>query len=344
MQALVKYARGPHNIALREVPEPECGPGQVKIAIKAAGICGTDIHVYHDTFATTPPVILGHEFCGQVVEVGQEVTRFKVGDRVTAENVCRFCGRCFLCHTGHYPLCPERKAQGLDLDGAFTSYLVADEEFVFKIPDNISFEEGALSEPLACCAHAVLDQTKCRAGDVVLVSGPGAIGLLTMQLAKAEGATIIMAGTDLDAERLAIARALGADGVVNIQQQDIKQVVQELTDGRGVDVVLECSGAAPAVNMGLELVRKRGKYTQVGLFGKPVTIDLEKVCYKEIKLTGSLSHSRDAWIRGLKLVEQGKIQLKPLITHILSISEWEEGFRLFSEKKGLKIILKPVQC
>lgn len=339
MKALVKTQSGYGNIEICEMPEPQCGVAEVKIEIKATGICGTDLHIYHDRFACTPPVILGHEFCGEVTEVGENVINIKPGDRVVAENVCISCGKCTLCLSGHYAICNDRKAQGVNLNGGFTKYVVCREDHVYKIPDNISFAEGALSEPLVCCTHAVLDQTVIHAGGIVLVSGPGAIGLMCAQLAKAEGATVVLTGTNSDKERLKVAKELGIDKTINIQEEDIFEVVNKLTDNRGVDVVLECSGVESAVHTGFKLIKKRGAYVQVGLFGKSITLDFEQVCYKEIKLTGTLSHTRKAWIKGLELVKQGKVKLKPLITDVVSLNDWKTGFEKFERKEGIKIVL-----
>ncbi len=342
MKALVKTARGPGNLEIREVPEPRCGDEEVKIEIAACGVCGTDIHIYKDEFPTNPPVIIGHEFCGKVVETGKKVSRFRTGDRVTAENVCINCGGCYMCTTGHYAICVDRGAQGLNIDGAFTKYIVCAEKNVYRIPDNISYEEGALSEPMVCAVHAVLDQTKPGACDVVLVSGPGAMGLIAAQAVKAEGGVVILSGTSADEQRFAIARDFGIDRTVNVQKEDLRQVVMDMTGGLGVDVFVECSGVAPAVDSGLSVLKKRGRLTQVGLFGKKVPVDLDALVVRELQITGSMSHTRNAWERGLKLVEQGKIKLKPLITGSYTIDRWERAFKDFEERKGIKTLLTPI--
>ena len=343
MKALVKTARGPGNLEIKEMPEPRCGEDEVKIEIVACGVCGTDIHVYKDEFPTNPPVIIGHEFCGKVVETGKKVNRFKVGDRVAAENVCVTCGTCYMCTTGHYAICVSRGAQGLNIDGAFANYVVCQEKNVYRIPDNISYEEGALSEPMVCSVHAVLDQTKIGACDVVLISGPGAIGLIAAQAAKAEGGIVILSGTSADEKRFALARDFGIDRTVDVQKEDLRQVVLDMTGGQGADVFIECSGVAPAVDAGIAALKKRGRITQVGLFGKKVPIDLDAVVVRELQIFGSMSHSRNAWERGLKLVEQGKIKLKPLITGSYPINEWEKAFKEFEERKGIKTLLTPIR-
>lgn len=341
MRALVKTARGPGNLEIRDMPEPVCGNRGVKIEIVACGICGTDIHVMKDEFPSKPPVIIGHEFCGTVVETGAAVTRFQPGDRVTAENVCVHCGECYMCTSGHYAICVNRGAQGLDLDGAFTKYIVCDERNVYRIPGSVSFEEGALSEPMVCAVHAVLDQTKVGAGDVVLVSGPGAMGLIAAQAVIAEGGRVILTGTSADAERFKTARNLGIEQVVDVIKEDVPAIVAEASGGDGADVFIECSGAAAAVEMGLKLIRKRGRYTQLGLFGKKVPVDLDALVVKEIALSGSMSHTRNAWKRGLALVGEGKIRLAPLIGPVYDLADWEKGFRDFEERRGIKILLRP---
>ena len=342
MKALVKTARGPGNLEIREVPEPVCGEKGVKIEVAACGVCGTDIHVLKDEFPTNPPVIIGHEFCGRVVETGPGVTKFAPGDRVTAENVCIHCGECYMCRAGHYAICVKRGAQGLNIDGAFARYIVCAEKDVYRIPDNISYEEGALSEPMVCSVHAVLDQTKVGAGDIVLVAGPGAIGLIVAQAARAEGGRVILSGTTADRERFALARELGIERTVDVLTEDLGAAVAELSGGDGADVFIECSGAAPAVDAGMVLLKKRGRFTQVGLFGKKVPVDLDALVVKEIYLRGSMSHTWNAWKRGLDLVARGKVRLGPLVTSTYSILEWERAFREFEERKGIKILLRPV--
>lgn len=275
MKGLYKTAPGPGNMELRDAEVPKPGPGQVLIEVKAAGICGSDLHILHwdIAFAMKPPMIIGHEFSGVIVETGSGVEGWKPGDRVTAEPSAIICGECRYCRTGAYNLCANRRVMGYWVDGVFAEYVVAGAVRLHRLPDRTSFEEGALTEPLACCVHAVHELTGVEVGDFVAVTGPGAIGLLCAQLAKAEGAVVMMVGTNVDRDRLAKAKELGIDYCVNLQERDPLEAVRELTEGYGADIVFECSGAAPAAAMGIELARKQGKYTQVGLFGKPITLD-----------------------------------------------------------------------
>jgi L-iditol 2-dehydrogenase len=345
MKALVKYAKGNGNMEIREIPEPTPGPGQVKIEVKAAGICGSDLHIYHDDIAipVNPPVVTGHEFSGVVVEVGEGVTACKVGDRVVAETAYSFCGKCVYCITGFYNLCNERKTLGYWYNGVFAKYTVVPQEKIHALPDSIDFISAALIEPLACITHAVLELTTIIVGDVVLVVGPGAIGLATLQVAKAQGATVIVSGTSIDNERLKMAKTLGADYTINVMEEDLQEFINKITNGKGVDVVLECSGAGRAADDAIKVIKKQGSFTQIGLFGKPITIDLEKMCYKELKLTGSLGSRWTSWVKAIQLIEQGKVKTKPLVSHQMPITDWEKAFKIFENKEGLKLVLTPVE-
>lgn len=340
MKAVVKVQKGVGNVEYREVPEPKPKADEVKVEVKAAGVCGTDIHIYHDRFRNNPPVILGHEFSGVVVEVGENVKDFKVGDRVTAEAPARICGTCAYCRVGNYNLCSNRLGVGWGVNGCFAKYFTVEEKMTHKLPDNISFKAGALCEPLACVIHGI-ELTEIAGEELVVVAGPGPIGLLALQAAKAEGAKVLVSGTSVDKDRLTLAKELGADYVVNVEEQDLIAEVRNLTKGYGADVVLECSGSQASVNTCFELIKKGGKYTQVGLFGRPITIDFEKVATKELKVTGVQSQRWTAWERALKLLEAGKIKLEPLVSGEYSMADWEKAFQAFESKQGLKIVMYP---
>ena len=205
-------------------------------------------------------------------------------------------------------------------------------------------EAGALTEPLACVVHGVLlNAPTVATGDVAIIAGPGAIGLLTLQVVKAAGATVIVLGTDIDKQRLALASELGADHVVNVQAEDSLALVQELThEGLGADVVYECSGAGPAAQQLLELVRRRGRYVQIGLFGQPVSWDLDQLCYKELIATGSNASTPESWLKAIQLLGDGTVKTESLITHKFPVTDWEQAFQTFDEKSGVKTLLQPV--
>src|SRR5947209_12966841 len=192
MKALVKYASGEGNVDIREVEEPRCGDNQVKLEIAYCGICGTDIHVMHDTFRNYPPVILGHEFAGTVVETGREVAGVSIGDRVTVLGATAVtCGVCRYCREGRFIFCPTRRGMGHGVNGAFARYVVVRPDQLYRIPEHFTLEEAAISEPFAAAVQAVTEVTQVRIGETALVSGPGPIGLLCLKLLVDEGVKTI---------------------------------------------------------------------------------------------------------------------------------------------------------
>ncbi len=342
MQGIVKFARGSGHVQVRDVEELDLRPEQVRIEVRATGICGSDLHVYHDTinYNIRTPVVMGHEFSGVVVEKGEAVgDEVQVGDRVTGEPSIYICGRCDYCLSEHYNLCPERKVMGYWYDGCFAPYCNA--TFVHKLPEGIGFEAGALTELLACCVHSVTEQAGVSAGDFVAITGPGPVGLFAALVALAEGGTVMLCGTGRDAERLRLAEELGVQHVINIEECDPLERVRELTGGYGADVVVECAGVAPAMNLALELARKRGRVSQMGLPGKRVEIDFEQIAYKELQVSGGIGQRRPAWKRALRLMEGGFIPSEKLITHRLPLAEWEQAFALAEAQEGIKLMFMP---
>jgi len=343
MKAVMKVALGVGNIEVRDIPEPVPGPGQVKIEIRAAGICGTDLHIYKDEYDSRPPVVLGHEVAGVLVETGPEVTGVRVGARVTSETFYFTCGTCVLCRRGQINLCPHRLSIGSGVNGGFTKYLIVPARNVHELPENIDFEAGALSEPLACVVNGVFRTPTVSPGDLAVIAGPGAVGLLALQVVKAAGARAVLLGTSGDERRLEVGRSLGADFVVNVRQDDPRRLVADLSaEGMGADVVYECSGAGRAAMGLLDLVRKAGRYVQIGVLGKPITWDLDQLVMKELVATGGFGHVPWAWPRALELMRSGVIRTKPLATAVLPLTEWRRGFEGFETKAGIKTLLVPV--
>ena len=343
MKGLFKTAPGSGNMEIRETEIPRPGPGEVLVEVKSAGICGSDLHIYNWNIAykMNPPMIIGHEFSGTIAECGSDVKYWKIGERVTAEPSAIICGECRYCRTGAYNMCAERKVLGYWLNGGFAEYVVVDAQRLHRLPDSVSFDEGALTEPLACCVHGVHELTGIEIGDLVTVIGPGAIGLICAQLAKAEGAQVMVVGTNADRERLATAKSLGIDYCVNLEDADPIKLALELSGGDGADVVLECSGAEPAATLGLEIARRQGKYTQIGLFGKPINVNFEKIAYKELRVTGSLGQRWTAWKRAIGIMAQGKVNLKAVTSGKYPLTRWKEAFDKFESREELKLLLDP---
>jgi L-iditol 2-dehydrogenase len=353
MLGVTKTALGPGHIELREVAEPIPGPGEVKIAIKAAGVCGTDLHIWQGEYACRPPVILGHEFAGEIVALGEGVGGLAIGDRVTGLTYGVSCGHCRYCLQGNYALCAGRLSIGSGVNGAFAGFMALRASMVRRLPENVDDDCGALTEPLACCVKSVLERASVMAGDVVLVTGPGAIGLFAAQLARAQGAVVIVVGAAADAQRLALARALGADYVFGAQadgvhpadgihpSDDLRPAVDELTGGYGVDAALECSGAVAGLRTALDLVRKGGQIAQIGLFGRPIEFDYEQIALKELRVQGAFATSASSLERALALMAQGKVKVAPLISDRLPLAEWETGFTRARNKEAVKVLLHP---
>ena len=340
MKALVKFAPGEGNMELRDVPEPNAGPGEVKIKVIAAGICGSDLHIKHGDIGIPmrPPFTIGHEFSGVISDVGPGVTQFQAGQRVTAENSRQVCGHCIYCRTGNYNLCSERLATGYAFDGAFTDYCVVPEERVHVLPDNVDFITGALSDPSACAYHAVAEMTGVRAGETVLITGPGPMGLFTLQYAKANGAQVVISGRSKDVDRLKLAKSLGADVAVNTEEEDLQQTLIDHYGSDRVDVAFECSGKQGGAAACLQFLRKQGKYTQIGIFGAPITIDMDQFLYKEIRMTGSFSQKYTAWKEAIRLASLGMINARALVTHIMPLEEWADGFAMFESGEAVKVV------
>jgi L-iditol 2-dehydrogenase len=342
MKALLKYAKGPGNVEIRDVPEPVPGDNQVKLEVAYCGICGTDLHVQRDTFRNFPPVILGHEFCGRVVERGRGVSTVREGDRFTVLGASTVtCGHCVYCRQGEFMFCPERRGMGHGVNGAFAPYVVARPDQLFKLPDDLPDDQAAVCEPFAAAVHAVCEMTQLRLGDVAVVSGSGPIGLLCLKLLVAQGVKTIVFGTSRDKSRLEKAGHMGAALAIDVTLEDPIEVVRSETDGFGADVVFECAGVATSARTCLEAARPLGSFTQVGHFGGNVELNFDKVAFKQLRVNGSVGYTAATWTRTLKMLSAHKIHLGDMISHRLPLDKWETGFAACEDKSALKVLLNP---
>jgi L-iditol 2-dehydrogenase len=343
MKAVVKYAPGEGNIDVLDVEEPSCGDDRVKIEIAYCGVCGTDLHILHDTFRNYPPVILGHECSGTVVEVGRNVASVQPGERVTVLGATAVtCGACEHCQSGYFIFCRTRRGIGHGVNGAFTRYLVARPDQLYRVPDHLSLEEAALSEPFAAAVQAVVEITRVRNGETALVSGPGPIGLLCLKLLAAEGVKTIVAGAEGDDERLGAARRFGATDVVNVRDRSLPDAIRELTGAAGVDVALECAGHPASVRGCLEALRPMGRYTQVAICGRDITVPIDQILYKQLTVRGSITYTAQTWRRMMDIYAQGRVRLDDLVSAKLPISEWRTAFDLCAQRKALKVLMYPL--
>ncbi len=346
MEALVKVAKGEGLVELRDVPVPKIERSDVLIEIKAAGICGTDLHIYHDTFPYWPPVILGHEFSGIIAAKGRDVRDWEIGDRVVGEPHTLACGKCALCRTGNRQLCPSKRSPGWGIDGCFAKYMRFPEpDLLHRIPDEMEFIEAAFVEPAANVVHDVLERGRVEPADAVAVIGPGPIGLMAAMAAKAGGAALVaLIGTDADEGlRLSLARDTAAiDKTWNSQKDDVPANLEALTGGRGADLVVEASGSEGGIGLAARLVRKMGRVTAIGLTGRPsVRIPYDTIMSKAVDWIFNMSTSYTSWDRAIHLIHTRRIDVRPLATHIGGLEKWAEFFSALEAKKGIKGIFIP---
>lgn len=343
MKALVKTQKGKGFLELRDVPEPQVKAGEVKIEIAACGICGTDVHVKHDEFPYWPPVTLGHEFAGTVVEVGPNCRSAKVGERVVAEPHNLACGVCYLCRTGNTQICAAKRSPGWGVDGGMAKFICYPEKLLHRMPDGMTFDQGAVVEPTANAVTDVIERARITAGDFAVVIGPGPIGLLAAMVARAAGAReVVVVGTPADAAlRLKKAKELGFT-TVNLGEANPVDVVMGLTGGIGADVVIECSGSPKAIPGTIDFVRKLGKICVIGLTGnRPVEVPWDKFSFKVVDVIFNLSTSYTSWDRTIALIHKGLVPAEKIITHRLPLAQWEEAFAAVESLTGLKALLIP---
>ncbi|MFW9800288.1 MAG: zinc-binding dehydrogenase [Candidatus Thorarchaeota archaeon] len=337
----MKTARGVGNVELREVEVPTPLSDEVLVEVEAAGVCGSDMHIKHDSIFYSPPIILGHEYVGKVVETGDAITNFHEGDRVVSPPRAH-CGHCYQCMTGHVNRCiaAGQRILGFTANGAFAKYVTVPGYILHRVPPSVAVEEATLAEPTACVVHAIVDNTLVRPGDVVVVLGPGPIGLLAIQISKVMGAgKVIVTGVSSDSTRLGIATATGADLTINVEtESDPAGLVKEHTDGVGADVVIDASGAAAASSQALEFVKVAGNVALIGIIGRPTEINLDLIVEKELKMSGTWGSIPSAWVTTLRLMDQNMIDVKPLITHRIGLGDWEQGFELLEAQQAVKVV------
>jgi L-iditol 2-dehydrogenase len=344
MKAVVKYGKGKGLVEIREVPEPKIKDDEVLIEVKAVSVCGSDLHIYHDSHPYWPPVILGHEFSGVVVEVGKEVKGWKVGDRVVTETRTGSCGVCYTCQSGFPQVCEEKRAYGIGINGAYTKYVAGPARLLHRLPDNISFEAGAVIEPTAICVTSILERSHLQAGESVLVTGPGPIGLISLAIARAAGTRMAgVTGRSSDERvRFEKARELGADFTINVDKENPVEKVLQLTGGLGVDVLIETSGGGKAIYQAFEMVRRLGRICAIGISGKEeIPIPYDRGIFKALRYDFCFSSSWTAWERTIGLISKGVLPIEKIITHKLPIEKWEEAFHLLENLQAAKVILIP---
>jgi L-iditol 2-dehydrogenase len=333
------------QLEMTEMPEPDVGPHDVLVRVKSCGICGSDIHGYDgSTGRRIPPLVMGHEAAGQIAAVGNEVTRFAPGDRVTFDSMVS-CSRCHFCTRGEPNLCDNRRVLGVSCGdyrrhGAFAEFVVVPDHIVFKLPDTLEYHRAAMVEPVSIAVHAV-HLAHVRLADVAVVVGTGMIGALVVQTLRAAGCGTIV-GVDLADEKLALAKTFGADFTFNPKRDDVPKELAALTDGRGADIAVECVGAGPPIETAIMSVRKGGTVVLVGNITPRIELPLQAVVTREIKLLGSCASSNE-YPTCIDLLARGVINVDPLISARAPLQEGADWFkRLYAGEPGLmKVMLQP---
>lgn len=344
MKAVVKYAKGKGMIEIQEVPEPKIRENEVLIEVKAVSVCGSDLHIYHDAHPYWPPVILGHEFSGVLVEVGKEVKGWKVGDRIVSETRTGSCGICFTCQSGFPQVCEQKRPFGIGMNGAYTKYVAGPAHLLHHLPDHIPFEVGAVVEPTAICVTSILERSQLRAGETVVITGPGPIGLISLAVAKSAGARVLgITGTSLDEGiRFEKARELGVELTIVVDKENPIQKVLEITNGIGVDMLIETSGNARAISQAFEMVRRLGRVCAIGISGKDeLPIPYDRGIFKALRYDFCFSSSWTAWETTIGLIAKGVLPIEKIITHKFPLEKWEEAFHLLENLQAAKVILIP---
>ncbi|MGA4508064.1 zinc-binding dehydrogenase [Propionibacteriaceae bacterium G1746] len=342
MRALVKRSRTPGDVALVERPVPTPGPGQVLIRIVAAAVCGSDRSEINGKDTGLVPRALGHEAAGIIAAVGDDVQvapgarPWQVGDRVTVETDAVLCMACRWCRTEQYNRCPNRLGIGRTADGALADYLVMPARALHLLPDTVPLLSAALTEPTAVSVHAVIEQSPSLAGEVVVVIGPGAVGQLCAQVARAAGATVIMAGLARHEARLSTALQSGIHHVVRTDVEDLAAVVAEVSGGDMAHTVFECSGQVGELERAGALLAKGGRLVLVAFYKSNPDLDIMQVVQNELEVVGSRGKRASSFRTALRLMSSGAIDTAPVITQVLPLEDWERGIDLVG--RGEKVV------
>lgn len=349
MKAAVLYDYNDLRVVERDVPQPE--RHEVLIKVKACAICGTDPKIIAHGWDNCPPMgefILGHEYTGEVVGLGEGVTGYKIGDRVAVEPH-KGCGHCINCRRGFYTTCLNygkilegHRHYGFTVNGGYAEYAVCSINSIHKFSEDISYEDATLITTAGTALYGIQRAGWIWPGENVVVVGPGPIGLMAAQLAKILGAgKVILVGTR--ESRLAVGKETGADHSINSREIDAIEAVSELTNGVMADMVIETSGSAAGAAQAIELVKKNGRVALEGIYSEPVTVNLNKVVQWNIQLAGGKAEGDGALARIVPLMESARINVKPLITHEFTLDNINEGVHTYSNRIGdaIKVVIKP---
>jgi alcohol dehydrogenase/L-iditol 2-dehydrogenase len=344
MNALVHYALEKGAVELREVPVPEVGETEVLLRVRGVGVCGSDVHQFHNrqSWPVRTPVILGHEFCGEVARVGKGAGRFAEGDLVVSETAAHVDPDSPLTRAAQYNLDPARRGFGYDLDGAMAEYVKVPARLLHKAPAGVPAEVLAMTEPCCVAYQAVVVNARIRPGDLVVVIGPGPIGLLCATVARLSGAgRVVLVGTARDRGRMEAGLRAGATHAVDVGRDDVAALLAELGDGLGADVVVDATGASASLQAALKWVRPGGHISKVGWGPEPLDFSLDPLVKKAVTLQGSFSHTWPVWERVLHMLGTGQLDPRPFLSAVSPLADWRAAFDGMHEGRYIKPVLVP---
>ncbi len=337
MDALVKPSAGP-GLELRQVPVPQPGPGEVLIRVHKTAICGTDVHIYNwDPWAwdhIKPPMVIGHEYVGEIAELGAGVTGLEVGQRVSGEGHIT-CGHCRNCHNGNIQWCKNTTSVGVDRDGAFAEYVCIPASNVILIPESLPEDVVAFFDAFGNAAHTALMWN--LVGEDVLITGAGPIGMIAVGICKYAGARRVVI-TDVNEYRLELARKMGADAAVNVSREDLGEIMTKQGLVEGFDIGLEMSGSGAALKQMISVMRNGGKISLLGIANQPVPMDMNTIISKGLTLQGIYGRKMDNWHQ-MSYMVQGGLDISPVITHRFPYTRFEEGFAAMNSGRSGKVVL-----
>ena len=336
--AVVNFSTEPHSVEIREVDRPKCGDDDVILEVKAASVCGSDLHQWEgkQSWPVNYPVILGHEFGGVVVETGKNVSKWREGDRVVSETAAVVDMFGPLSRQGLYNLDPSRKGFGNGVDGAMTKYAKVAQRLLHKVPDSVPFEYAAMTEPCAVAFSATIDPGFLRLGDRVVVMGPGPIGILSGVMAKLAGAEVAIVGLERDKHRLEVGKKYGMEVIYNDPTEWARS-----TDGLGCDGVIDATGVSAALKTALDAIRPNGWITKVGWGPQPLNISLDPLVQKNVRLQGSFSHNWPMWEKVLRMMETKQLDLKAVLGGTFPLEQWKTAFEKMNSGEYIKSVLIP---
>ena len=344
MKALVKTERGCTDLKLMGIPKPVCPDNGVLLKVRVVAVCGSDIHYYKDLEPMPIPQVMGHEFCGDIVEVGKDVKDWKVGEFVISRVPVYPCGECPECKEGHPERCRSRKSAGLQTQGAYTEYIVSFPNLLYRVPEGVSDRMAACCEPSAVCLHAV-KRFHVNPEWTVAVSGTGLIGLLTIQFLHIYGVkNIIAIGLDSDEpKRFPIAKKFGAVHTINGQHRSAAEQVLEYTNGRGVDLAIDCVGAVPAIDELFKMMARGGTLGAIGVPGPDarVSVNWNQFVWRSQTVISIFYSAPEDWEELIGYMKDGKLSFEEVFTHDLKLEEWEQVFKNSSNPNYVKAVFRP---